>query len=280
MDDLILCITDRKPQMKVGLSSGEQHLDDVSGKVQLDQIHFSYPTRKDIPILRGFSAVIQPGQTVALVGQSGCGKSTCIQLLQRFYDPQSGTISIDNSEIESLNKASLRSHFGLVSQEPVLFNRTVSENIAYGDQTRSVTINEIIDASKKANIHSFIQSLPLGYDTMVGQKGGHLSGGQKQRVAIARALIRNPKVLLLDEATSALDSESEKIVQEALDYARQGRTCITIAHRLSTIQNADHILVVHNGQVLEQGKHKDLLKLRGMYHHLWNIQAGSNPTDE
>jgi len=265
--------------MESSLSSGGQHLDNVSGQVQMDRIHFSYPTRKDVPILRGFDAVIQPGQTVALVGQSGCGKSTCIQLLQRFYDPHSGTISVDNHDVQPLNTASLRHHFGIVSQEPVLFNRTIAENIAYGDLTRSIAMDEIIDAAKNANIHSFIQSLPLGYDTMVGQKGGHLSGGQKQRVAIARALIRNPKILLLDEATSVLDSESEKVVQEALDRARQGRTCITIAHRLSTIQNADHILVVHQGQVHEQGKHQDLLKLKGIYYHLWNVQAGSNPNE-
>ena len=242
----------------------------------MERVHFSYPTRKDVPILRGFSAIIHPGQTVALVGQSGCGKSTCIQLLERFYDPDSGKICIDDRDVKSLVPSSFRSHFGIVSQEVVLFNRTIAENIAYGDLTRSVSIDEIIDASKKANIHDFIVSLPLGYDTIVGQKGSQLSGGQKQRVAIARALVRNPKILLLDEATSALDSESEKLVQEALDSASQGRTCITIAHRLNTIQNADHIVVVHHGQVHELGKHEDLIELGGIYHHLWNVQTGHN----
>ena len=267
-------VIDRIPRMESGLSAGGQHLDDVSGKVQMDDLHFSYPTRKDVPILRGFNVVIKPGQTVALVGQSGCGKSTCIQLLERFYDADSGTICIDDRDVQPLQTASFRSNLGIVSQEPVLFNRSIGENIAYGDLRRSVSMDEIIAASKKANIHNFISSLPLGYDTMVGQKGTQLSGGQKQRVAIARALLRNPKILLLDEATSALDSESEMVVQEALDNASQGRTCITIAHRLSTIQNADHIFVVHRGRVHEYGKHEELLQLRGIYHHLWTVQVG------
>ena len=261
--------------MESGLSYGAlKHLDDVSGKVQMERVHFSYPTRRDVAVLRGFSTTIQPGKTVAFVGQSGCGKSTCIQLLERFYDPDSGAIHIDDRDVKSLDTKSFRSHLGIVSQEVVLFNRTISENIAYGDLTRSVGIDEIITASKKSNIHNFILSLPLGYDTIVGQKGNQLSGGQKQRVAIARALVRNPKILLLDEATSALDSESEKLVQEALDSASQGRTCITIAHRLNTIQNADHIVVLDRGQVHEQGKHDDLLQLKGIYYDLWTVQSG------
>jgi len=269
----IFQLIESKPEIDKELSAEAPLVKDVSGKVQFDQVEFSYPTRKNLAVLRGFSTVIQPGQTVALVGQSGCGKSTCIQLLQRFYDIDSGTLYIDDQDVKLMNTASFRSKIGIVSQEPVLFNRSIGENIAYGDQTRHIPTEEIIAVAKKANIHSFIQALPLGYDTMVGQKGTQLSGGQKQRVAIARALVRNPKILLLDEATSALDSESEKVVQQALDNASEGRTCITIAHRLSTIQNADHIIVVHHGRVHEVGKHADLLQLGGIYHHLWTVQA-------
>jgi len=260
--------------MKGAFSSRLQPLDVKRGEIQMERIHFAYPTRKDVAILRDFSLIIQPGQTVALVGQSGCGKSTCIQLLSRFYDPDSGTISVDDINVKLSDPSLFRSHLGIVSQEAVLFNRTISDNIAYGDLTRSVSMDEIITAAKQANIHQFILSLPLGYDTIVGQKGSHLSGGQKQRVAIARALIRDPRILLLDEATSALDSESEKSVQEALDSARRSRTCITIAHRLNTIQNADHIVVIHHGLVHEQGKHEELLRLKGIYHHLWTVQNG------
>ena len=169
---------------------------------------------------------------------------------------------------------------GIVSQEPVLFNRTIAENIAYGDQTRTIAIEEIIQAARKANIHNFIHSLPLGYETPVGQKGTQLSGGQKQRIAIARALIeiRHPRILLLDKATSALDSESEKVVQDALDRASKGRTCIVIAHRLSTIKDVDEILVFDQGKIKERGKHDELIQLKGIYHQLWTIQ-GLNTTN-
>jgi ABC-type multidrug transport system fused ATPase/permease subunit len=158
----------------------------------------------------------------------------------------------------------------------VLFNRTIAENIAYGDLSRTIAMPEIIEVARQANIHNFIQSLPLGYETAVGQRGAQLSGGQKQRVAIARALIRHPRILLLDEATSALDAESEKVVQEALDRASQGRTCIIIAHRLSTVKDVDEILVVDKGQIKEHGKHEDLIQLKGIYHQLWTIQGLNN----
>ena len=249
----------------------------LEGKVEFDNVRFSYPTRADVQVLRGLSTVIHPGQTIALVGHSGCGKSTFIQLLQRFYDPDSGVIFIDDINISKMSVASLRSNVGIVSQEPVLFNRTIAENIAYGDQTRTIAIEEIILAARKANIHNFIHSLPLGYETPVGQKGAQLSGGQKQRIAIARALIRHPRILLLDEATSALDSESEKVVQDALDRARLGRTCIIIAHRLSTIKDVDEILVFDKGKIREHGKHDDLIRLKGIYYQLWTIQ-GLNTT--
>ena len=253
------------------IPSPEKSKPKLEGKVEFDNIHFSYPIRADVPVLRGLSTTVNPGQTVAFVGHSGCGKSTFLQLLQRFYEPVSGNILIDNIDIRKMSVESLRSHIGIVSQEPVLLNRTIAENIAYGDQTRTISMEEITLAPRKANIHNFIQSLPLGYETPVGQKGTQLSGGQKQRIAIARALIRNPRILLLDEATSALDSESEKVVQDALDRARLGRTCIIIAHRLSTIKDVDEILVFDQGKVMERGKHDDLIRLKGIYYKLWAV---------
>ncbi|GFS46435.1 ATP-dependent translocase ABCB1 [Nephila pilipes] len=215
---------------------------------------------------------IESGKTVALVGSSGCGKSTCIQLIERFYDTDSGNILLDDVNIKDINVRNLRSHIGLVFQEPVLFSCSIAENIAYGNNFEPVDMNEVIAAARKANIHQFIASLPQGYATTVGTKGTQLSGGQKQRVAIARALLRDPKILLLDEATSALDAESEHIVQEALDNARNGRTCIIIAHRLTTIQTADSIIVVHKGRVVERGTHQELLKMKGYYYKLHNNQ--------
>ncbi|KAI9561748.1 ABC protein [Daphnia sinensis] len=253
-------------------SSKSNHLE-VEGKVEFRDVHFRYPTRPDVAVLRGLSTVIQPGRTVALVGHSGCGKSTLIQLLQRFYEPDSGTILVDDRDISLSSASLLRSKVGIVSQEPVLFNRTIADNIAYGDLTRSVPMDEIIEAARNANIHNFIQSLPLGYETIAGQRGTQLSGGQKQRLAIARALVRHPRILLLDEATSALDAESEKVVQDALERAGQERTCIIVAHRLSTIKDADEILVVDRGQIREQGKHGELIQLKGIYHQLWTLQG-------
>ncbi|KAK2172720.1 hypothetical protein NP493_937g00041 [Ridgeia piscesae] len=181
------------------------------GEVTLDDIEFTYPSRPDAIILRGLTVTIKPGQRVALVGQSGCGKSTCVSLVERFYDTSRGCVRIDGVDIRSLDVQWVRAQLALVSQEPVLFNTTIYDNIAYGDNTRTPTMDEVIDVAKKANIHNFIASLPLGYDTTVGEGGSQLSGGQKQRIAISRALLRNPRILLLDEATSALDTESEKV---------------------------------------------------------------------
>ena len=268
----IFALLRRVPLIDASSPSGNK-LENVTGNVDFEKVEFHYPTRKNIQVLKGLSLNVKAGQTVALVGHSGCGKSTCIQLLERFYDPDVGQVQLDRQDIQPANISSLRSHFGIVSQEPVLFNRTIGENIAYGDNARVVHMDEIIEAARKANIHTFIQSLPKGYDTMGGERGTQLSGGQKQRVAIARALVRNPKILLLDEATSALDSESEHVVQMALDAAREGRTCITIAHRLSTIQNSENIIVINHGLIAEQGTHDELIKQRGLYFELCSVQG-------
>jgi ATP-binding cassette subfamily B (MDR/TAP) protein 1 len=244
----------------------------VNGDVAFENVAFRYPARPDIPIFNGeFNLHGKAGQTIALVGPSGCGKSTTIGMLQRWYDPASGSVRLDDHNVNTYGLGNLRSHMALVGQEPVLFDMSIGDNIRFGvDEEKNVTQEDIEAACKAANIHGFILGLPNGYDTRVGDKGSQLSGGQKQRIAIARALIRKPKVLLLDEATSALDSESEKLVQAAIDNILEegGRTTITIAHRLSTIQNADLICVVNKGRVIEQGTHWELLKLNGTYSEL------------
>ena len=218
-----------------------------------------------------FSLNVEVGQTFALVGPSGCGKSTVIQLLQRFYDPDGGEALVGGRDVRALNTRWLRQHIGVVSQEPVLFDTTIARNIMYGKE--DATEEEMIQAAKDANAHNFISELPDGYNTLVGEAGTQLSGGQKQRIAIARALVRDPKILLLDEATSALDTESESIVQEALDRARTGRTTIVIAHRLSTIQNADVIASMKDGRVAEIGTHSELLGKKGLYYELVKAQV-------
>ncbi|KAL4088333.1 hypothetical protein PRIC1_012756 [Phytophthora ramorum] len=247
--------------------------DSCSGRIEVVNVSFAYPSRPDAPILRDYSVTIESGQTVAFVGASGGGKSTIISLLERFYDPTSGSIRLDGRDIRTLSVKWLRSQIGLVSQEPVLFATTIGENIAAG--RADFTREDVIAASKMANAHSFIMSLPENYATLVGEKGVSLSGGQKQRVAIARAVIRKPKILVLDEATSALDAESEQIVQEALNelMAKTSMTTLAIAHRLSTIRHADKIVVLADGHVVEEGPHDELVEIEhGVYRNLYTIQ--------
>ncbi|XP_055915259.1 multidrug resistance protein homolog 65-like [Eupeodes corollae] len=270
----LLRILDRKPRIRSShFSENNLKIEKSSKGVTYNNVSFRYPTRPDVQVLNGLNLEILQGKTVALVGASGCGKSTCIQLLLRYYDSERGQICIDGQDIEQdLALPTLRRRLGIVSQEPVLFEKTIAENIAYGDNYREVPMDEIIEAAKLANAHSFIVALPNGFETKLGAKGTQLSGGQKQRIAIARALVRNPQILLLDEATSALDLQSEKIVQSALDTACKGRTCIVVAHRLTTIHNADLICVLLNGKITEQGSHQQLLARDGIYAKLYRSQ--------
>lgn len=263
---------DRRPTIDTWSDEGGK-LETCDGTIEFRDVHFRYPTRPEQPVLRGLNLSVSPGQYIALVGPSGCGKSTTIALLERFYDALSGGVFVDGQNIADLNVNSYRSHLALVSQEPTLYQGTIKDNILLGIDADDIEEELLVKACKDANIYDFIMSLPEGFSTVVGSKGGMLSGGQKQRVAIARALLRNPKVLLLDEATSALDSESEKVVQAALDAAAKGRTTIAVAHRLSTIQKADIIYVFDQGKIVESGTHTELLRNKGRYYELVNLQS-------
>ncbi|XP_074557178.1 putative multidrug resistance protein [Curcuma longa] len=266
----IMKVIERVPKIDTESEDGSV-LESVSGNVEFKGVEFAYPSRPESLILRGFNLQVPAGRTVALVGSSGSGKSTVIALLERFYDPVGGEILLDGVDIRSLKLKWLRSQMGLVSQEPALFATSIKENIIFGKE--DATMEEVVAAAKAANAHNFISQLPQGYDTEVGERGVQMSGGQKQRIAIARAVLKSPKILLLDEATSALDSESERVVQEALDLASVGRTTIVIAHRLSTIQNADVITVVQDGQVMEMGSHDALIADQdGLYSALIRLQ--------
>nr|BAJ94394.1 predicted protein [Hordeum vulgare subsp. vulgare] len=271
----IFALLDRKSEIDSSRNEGLT-LDEVKGNIDFQHVSFKYPTRPDIQIFTDFTLHIPSGKTVALVGESGSGKSTVIGLLERFYNPDSGTISLDGVEIKSLNINWLRDQTGLVSQEPVLFNDTIRANIAYG-KDGELTEEELIAAAKASNAHEFISSLPQGYDTTVGERGIQLSGGQKQRVAIARAILKDPKILLLDEATSALDAESERIVQDALDHVMVGRTTVVVAHRLSTIKGADIIAVLKEGTIVEKGRHEVLMNIKdGVYASLVELRSASS----
>ncbi|KAL8500763.1 hypothetical protein ACS0TY_020374 [Phlomoides rotata] len=270
----VFAILDRKSKIDPNDETG-MTLEDVNGEIEFIHVNFSYPTRPGIQVLRDLSLTIKSGKIVALVGESGSGKSTVISFLQRFYDPDSGHITLDGIDIHKFQVKWLRQQMGLVSQEPVLFNDTIRANISSG-KGGSATEAEIIAAAKLASAHDFICGLHQGYDTMVGERGVQLSGGQKQRVAIARAIVKSPKILLLDEATSALDSESEKIVQEALDKVMLNRTTVVVAHRLSTIRGADVIAVFRNGKIVEKGNHNTLTKITdGFYSSLVRLQTAS-----
>jgi len=272
----IFAILDRKSNIDASDESG-MTLDEVKGEIELKHVSFKYPTRPDIQIFNDINLAIRAGKTVALVGESGSGKSTVISLLQRFYDPDSGRITLDGIEIQKFQIKWLRQQMGLVSQEPVLFNDTIRSNIAYGKGGGNATESEIIEAAKLANAHKFISSLQQGYDTIVGERGTQLSGGQKQRVAIARAIVKSPRILLLDEATSALDAESERVVQDALDRIMVNRTTVVVAHRLSTIKGADVIAVVKNGVIAEKGSHETLLRNRdGVYASLVALHTSAS----
>jgi ABC-type multidrug transport system fused ATPase/permease subunit len=243
----------------------------LTGNINFENVHFSYPQRKDIKVLKSISFEAKANQTIALVGSSGAGKSTISSLLLRYYDTNEGKIIFDNTPITEIDVEHLRAHIALVPQEVILFSGSIKENIAFGNPKASQ--EEILQAAKQANALEFIESFPEGFETEVGDRGIQLSGGQKQRIAIARALLKNPTLLILDEATSALDSESEKLVQEALDTLMKGRTSVVIAHRLSTIRKADKILVLDKGIIAEEGTHQELIqKENGIYANLVELQ--------
>lgn len=242
----------------------------MNGKVRFRDVHFSYPQRKDITVLKGISFEIDANEKIALVGPSGAGKSTIASLLLNYYPLSKGSILFDDVEMANISIEHLRRNISIVPQEVILFSGTILENIAFGKPEASR--EEIMEAAKKANAWEFISTFPEQLETQVGDRGIQLSGGQKQRIAIARAILNDPKILILDEATSALDSESEKLVQEALDLLMKGRTSLIIAHRLSTIRNADRILVLQEGQIAESGKHEELLQKKGIYASLVALQ--------
>jgi len=255
-------LIDRKPEME----HNGRTIERVDGQITLDHVEFTYPSRPDAPVLRGVSLSLDPGDVVALVGPSGSGKSTVASLLSRFYDPQGGVIRLDGVDFPELDVDWLRGQVGVVSQEPVLFATSIADNIRYGRPTASMA--EVEAAARAANAYDFVVEFPEGFETLVGERGVRLSGGQKQRVAIARALLKDPRILILDEATSALDTESEHLVQEALDRLMEGRTTLVIAHRLSTIQGADRVVVMDRGEVVESGDHESLLAAEGLYRRL------------
>ena len=264
----ILEILGKQPELALAEPT---EIQPFKGAISFDSVNFAYPSRSDVEVLKDFSLSIQPGEKVALVGQSGAGKSTIVKLLLRFYDIQSGVIQVDGAPIQSVDLPTLRGNIGIVPQEVILFGGTIRENIAYGNPQASE--EEIQKAAKQAYAWPFIQAFPEGLDTVVGERGIQLSGGQRQRVAIARAILKNPSILILDEATSSLDAESERYVQAALDELMKDRTTLIIAHRLSTIRKVDTICVIEAGKIIERGSHQELSQQEsGTYHHLLKLQ--------
>lgn len=267
--DRVFAILDTKPE--VVEKTNAIVLPEVDGRVRFDHVSFSYDGEKKA--LDDFSLDVPAGRVVAIVGPSGAGKTTIANLLPRFYDATEGAITVDGIDVRDVTFQSLREQIGVVPQETMLFNATIKDNILYG--RLDGTDEEVYAAAKAANALEFIKRLPEGMDTLVGERGSSLSGGQRQRIAIARAILKNPKILILDEATSALDTESEKLVQEALERLMQGRTAFVIAHRLSTIKNADQIVVLREGKLVESGTHDELVAAGGLYQHLYSVQFAS-----